>query len=213
VDPIQFRLFGFPVRVEPSFFLTIAIALLFQLSAGGPLVFAFTWGAVVFVSVLVHELGHALVARSLRVPVGTISLHALGGQVQTGRTSPARSLAVSLGGPGAGLSLGLVTLALVPLVGQGAFASRVIEDLLWVNLGWSMFNLLPLYPLDGGNAMRSGLALVLRETQAWRITAGTGVILGAIVLVFGLQSHMMIVTYLGGFAIWQNWQILNGLPG
>jgi stage IV sporulation protein FB len=164
---------------------------------------------VLFVSILAHELGHAVAARAMGVPVGTISLHALGGQVETGRSTPARSLGVSLAGPAAGLSLGLVVLSLGPILPSDAFTEHVVADLLWVNLGWSVFNLLPLYPLDGGNAMRSGLSLVMVERRAWLFTAGTGVVVGALVLVFGYQSGMMMVTYLGGFAVWQNWQILN----
>jgi Zn-dependent protease len=210
VDPIRFRALGFPVRVEPTFFLTVAVALLFRLSDGGPLLFAFTWGAVLFVSILTHELGHALVARRLQVPVGTISLHALGGQVETGRTTPGRSLLVSLAGPAAGLSLGLLTLGVVPFAVGNPIGAEIVEDLLWVNLGWSFFNLLPLYPLDGGNALRSGLSLVMREAQAWRITAGIGVILGALVAVAGYQSGAIVITWLGGFAAWTNWQILDG---
>lgn len=209
MDPIRFRALGFPVRVEPSFFLTVAVALLFRLADGGPLLFAFTWGAVVFVSVLVHELGHAIVARSLKVPVGTISLHALGGQVETGRATPGRSLLVSLAGPAAGLALGLLTLAVVPAVGRNPVGVVIVEDLLWVNLGWSLFNLLPLFPLDGGNALRSGLALTMREAQAWRITAGIGVVLGALIAVAGFQSGSIFVGWLGGFAAWTNWQILD----
>ncbi len=210
MDPIRFRALGFPVRVEPTFFLTVAVALLFRLSDGGPLLFAFTWGAVLFVSILTHELGHALVARRLQVPVGTISLHALGGQVETGRTTPGRSLLVSLAGPAAGLSLGLLTLGVVPFAVGNPIGAEIVEDLLWVNLGWSFFNLLPLYPLDGGNALRSGLSLVMREAQAWRITAGIGVILGALVAVAGYQSGAIVITWLGGFAAWTNWQILDG---
>lgn len=211
MDPIRFRVLGFPVRVEPSFFLTVAIALLFRLSDGGPLVLAFTWGAVLFVSVLTHELGHALAARTLRVPVGTISLHALGGQVETGRAPPARSLAVSLSGPFAGLLLGGLTLALAPLVPGRGIGAEIVGDLLAVNIGWSLFNLLPLYPLDGGNALRSALALVTREATAWRVTAGIGVLLGAIVAIVGWQSGMIFVAWLGGFAAWSNWQVLDSL--
>jgi stage IV sporulation protein FB len=209
VDPIRFRALGFPVRVEPTFFLTVAVALLFQLADGGPVILAFTWGAVVFVSVLVHELGHALAARGLNVAVGTISLHALGGQVETGRTTPGRSLVVSLAGPGAGFVLGAATYAVLPWLAATDLGASIAADLLWVNVGWSLFNLLPMYPLDGGNALRSGLSLGLRERQAWRITSGVGVLLGGLVMLAGWQLGAMVMTWLGAFAAWTNWQIFN----
>lgn len=208
MESFRFRAFGFPVVVEPTFLLVVGVALLFELSGGGSVAHAFLWGAVVFGSVLVHELGHALAARGLGVPVGTITLHGLGGHVATGRTTAGRSLVVSVAGPGAGLLLGAATLLALPALGRLPMGDRVGGDLLYVNVVWSLFNLLPLYPLDGGHALRAGLALVTRDAQAVRITAGIGVIVGALVMVFGWQTGAMFVMWLGGFAAWTNWQML-----
>ncbi len=216
MNALSFRAFGFPVVVQPWFWLTVAIMFLFQLSAGGPLVLAFVWGAVIFVSVLVHELGHAMMARSLRVQVGTIELHGLGGHVDHARTTPGRQLAISLAGPGAGLLLGALTLgvtaAVAPVVDLGVYGSAVVEYLLLANVFWSMFNLLPLFPLDGGNALRSGLNLFMREVEAWRITSGIGLLVGVGLAFVMFQAGETFIVWLAAAAVLRNWQILQSLP-
>ncbi|MCB9685908.1 MAG: hypothetical protein H6735_12775 [Alphaproteobacteria bacterium] len=214
MQPLRFRALGFDVVVHPWFGLTVLIAVLYRLPSGN-LLLAFTWGLVVFVSILVHELGHALVARALKVRVGAIQIHGLGGQVEHARTSPGRQLAISLAGPGAGLSLGLLTLtvaAAIPSLTLSSVGSAVVADLLFVNVVWSVFNLLPLFPLDGGNALRSGLALFIREVEAWRITAGLGLLIGAGLVFLGYTSGEIFVLYIAGSATVTNWQILQQLP-
>ena len=140
--PLKFRALGFDVVVQPWFGLTIAIAVLYRLPSGN-LLLAFSWGVVVFVSVLVHELGHAMTARALGVRVGSIVIHALGGQVEHARTTPARQLAISLAGPGAGLALGAIALGAavaVPAIANGELSSAVLGDLLFVNVVWSVIS-------------------------------------------------------------------------
>ncbi|MCA9493577.1 MAG: hypothetical protein KC621_26780, partial [Myxococcales bacterium] len=164
---------------------------------------------------LVHELGHALAARALKVRVGTITIHGLGGQVEHARTTPGRQLAISLAGPGAGLTLGMLTLgvaAAIPAVTQSDVGSSIVADLLFVNIVWSVFNLLPLFPLDGGNALRSGLALFTREVDAWRVTAGVGLLIGAGLVFLGWTSNEIFLLYIAGSATVTNWRILQELP-
>jgi stage IV sporulation protein FB len=151
----RFQLAGFPVQVHPLFFLT-GLALGAQwLSRPAYLV---VWFCVFFVSVLVHELGHALMFRRWG-SAASIALHGLGGTTTgegASRLTHRQEFWVSLAGPGAGLLLaGLVwTLRELTPVGQAAgLVAFTVWCLLWANFFVSLFNLLPIYPMDGGQAM------------------------------------------------------------
>lgn len=146
------RLFGIPVRVHPTFFLMAAVL---GARPGADLVTVLIWIAVVFGSVLLHELGHAWAARGFGYRP-RIELHAMGGTTLWGGApvTPGRRFVVSVAGPAAGLVLGALVLAVRP-ADLGGHAAGAVEALLWVNIGWGLLNLLPVLPLDGGNVMAS----------------------------------------------------------
>ena len=147
---LSFRLGKIPVRILPSFFL---MTVFLGMSAMDMRLVA--WVLVVFVSVLVHELGHASMGLAFGLEP-RIELHAMGGT--TSWTTPrelgaARRIAISIAGPGAGFAAGAIVrwgLGPAPFmaVPLGGF---VYEELLYVNFGWGILNLLPMLPLDGGN--------------------------------------------------------------
>ena len=209
MQPVRFELFRFRVEVLPTFFLIVGISALFELSYGTPL-HAIQWGLVLFVSIIVHELGHAFAARRFGLRVGEIQLHMMGGHVTHERTKPARQLAISLAGPAAGISLGLLTFAIAQVVPPSAFTESLVADMLYVNIFWSLVNLLPLYPLDGGMGLQSALAMRIGERRAVRITATVGVLLGIGLIVVGYQSGFRFLPMIAGLAAWTNWQRLQG---
>ena len=142
------------MRIEATFFLVTAI--LGQARPGG-LVLA--WIAVVFVSILAHELGHAFAFRAFGDDP-RITLHALGGLTHSTKALPlAKDLATSVAGSLTGLLLlGIpayaVRAALDPLASGDLTVWVILSDLVWVNLWWSLLNLLPILPLDGGLVAR-----------------------------------------------------------
>lgn len=210
----SFRILGFTVNVQMGFLALLGVYLLFQLQNQEPLTGILSWAVVVFVSILVHELGHALVARRFGLRVGTIEIHGLGGHVTHARTTAQRQLAISLAGPFAGLTLGgltaLFAVAVANTVPQAlGLLTTVIEQLLWVNIVWSIVNLLPMFPLDGGHALKSALSLVTSEDNAWKVTAGLGFLLGAFAVYLGFTSYGIFVLFIGGMVAWQNLQILQ----
>ncbi len=193
---VQFRLWGFPVVIHPMAWLVLGFILLSRASGGpGALFRGLIVAAALFGSVLVHEMGHALVARGFRLGPVSILLHGFGG-LTTHRRSPSagRSMAVTAAGPGAGLLLGGLALVLyVPFVmsgmGEGASATSPLGlldyslyILIWINIFWSLFNLLPMAPLDGGQLLEAGLVLLgVAPVKAHKAVAIISVAMAALV--------------------------------
>lgn len=149
------RILGIPVRIEPSFLLISVMVGAF----GGTVMGMITWMVVSFVAILVHELGHALVMRAYGFEP-YIVLHGFGGlagrEGSFGRTSIWREVAVSLAGPGAGLLLAVpvfLALTFIPAPVLGGL-SELLGVLLTITVFWSVLNLVPMMPLDGGNVAR-----------------------------------------------------------
>jgi Zn-dependent protease len=143
-------LFGFPIRVHLSFLALLAVVFLFMGGAAGVAVVS-----MVAASVVVHELGHALLARHLGVPVGEIGLHFFGGaaQIHGLPRRPGDEIAIAAAGPAVSFAIaGLAHLAAM-LTG-----SSLLATLGWVNVALGAFNLLPAFPSDGGRILRAWLA-------------------------------------------------------
>jgi Zn-dependent protease len=153
-EPVARRglsILGFPLRIDPFFFVTAWL-----IGGSREPLWTLAWVAVVLVGVLAHELGHAFAGRRLGLEPW-IRLFAFGGMTGWGRPRPLsarQQIAISFAGPAVGLAVG----GLVLLGGlSGALAgappplARVLTDVLWVNLGWGVLNLLPVLPLDGGH--------------------------------------------------------------
>jgi stage IV sporulation protein FB len=174
---LHFSVLGIPVRVHPLFW---AVALLFGLSGNQKPVDMLFWVGTVFVSILVHEMGHALAARSYGWQP-RITLHSFGGLASYHPTfhNTRSQILITAAGPGAGFLFAGLIIALVALAGHrvvfgwqfGLLPFRyegfesdqlnmLIGDLLYVNIFWGLVNLLPVYPLDGGQISRELFALV-----------------------------------------------------
>ncbi len=176
----RFRLLGFPVHIDLSFVVIIAI-LGFQ--PGSSLSSLALWIVIAALSVLLHELGHAVVARPVATDI-TITLAGLGGLTRyqpTARLTRGRSLAIALAGPFVGLAAGAGLLLLRQAVTPrpGGLAAEVIATGVWTTIGWSVFNLLPILPLDGGHAVMELLpgspVVRLRRTAVVSIVAAVAV--------------------------------------
>ena len=150
---LRLNLGGIPVRVDLSFLL---IAVLFGWGAGDWTIVA-VWVGVLAVSILVHELGHAITLRAFGVPSNVV-LYAMGGVTMPARRLDERwrRVAVSLAGPFTGLFLLGIPAVLIE---RAWLAPTEVWDatltyLIWVNVAWSFVNLLPVLPLDGGNVTK-----------------------------------------------------------
>lgn len=180
--PFDVRLVAFriPIRVHPSFWI-VSILLGWE---PDHLDLVFLWVMCLFVSIVVHELGHALVAEGFGWP-SDIVLYFGGGLAISQRLSRRtawREIAVSLAGPFAGFGFfALVQLVRWVLNSNGwllnPYRFATIEFLTWINLYWGLINLLPVLPLDGGHVCRSLLELCgVRDPQ--RLACQIGVLVG-----------------------------------
>lgn len=156
---MKFRILGVPIEIRWSFWLIALLIAPFPLDRwfeARVVPFLVVWAVVVLVSVVAHELGHALVARRYGARV-SMTLYALGGYTIWETKTPLgpwRRVAVAAAGSGVGFVLGgLVWLATEP--GQFEPASRLAAfgfAAFWqVNLLWGVLNWLPIRPLDGGH--------------------------------------------------------------
>ena len=141
---------GIPIRLRWSF---LALLLFVFVTMGGMAGVAAV--LLTFASVLVHELGHALVARRVGVRIGGIDLHFLGGaalMVDSPRKA-SDEIALAAAGPIVSLAIAGLGFGLGAATGVGIFAS-----LGWINLVLGLFNLIPALPMDGGRILRAALA-------------------------------------------------------
>ncbi len=182
---VNFVLFGFPVRIHPFFWLA-ALLLGFGAVSGmknmrQAMLLLLTWTAALFVSILIHELGHAIVMRRFGFSPW-ITLHGFGGLASydnpgefAARSPDTRAqILISAAGPTAGFILAGVISALLFLTGHqptfsfggelgiqitmdpvgSPIATNFIYSMLNVCIIWGLVNLLPIYPLDGGHIAR-----------------------------------------------------------
>lgn len=188
------KIAGIPVHVSPTWFIVAAVITIgFE-----PLVSDYlpdlgsaaygvtlTFAVLLYVSVLLHEVSHALTARALGFPVRGITLHFLGGYTEIERDSPTpgRDLVVSAAGPAVSLALGgLAFVASMPV--NADVPEFLLFELAAANLIVGVFNLLPALPLDGGHMLRAVVWRVTgNEDQGTTVAARAGQVLAGLVLV------------------------------
>ena len=156
------RVAGIDLRVHPTFLLLIGLVLL---GLFGPPLGGLLWVGMVFGSIVLHELGHALVARRRGMVVRDIVLLPIGGASEIDDLPDRHDdeLAVAAAGPMVSVGLALLLAWLLWVVtgsvGAPSLASgSVVERLLWTNVMLATFNLVPALPMDGGRILRALLA-------------------------------------------------------
>ncbi len=175
---LRFRLLGFPVRVSPIFFIFSAlIGSSFALQLGWQ--YLVLWVGLSFVSILLHELGHALAYR-LFGSRSEITLHGFGGYaIGNPPRQPWKRMFISFAGPLAQFILAGIVWGSAFLTGwptQNDYFRATFLFLMWMNIFWPLFNLLPMLPLDGGNVMREVLVMLkLRNPDAAAHAVSVGV--------------------------------------
>lgn len=212
-----FTIRGIPVHVN----LWFGLLLLWYTWVSGDVVSGILFGLCVFISLLVHEFGHALMAARYRLGP-SILLHGLGGLTSHRPiSSPGRHALIVAAGPAAGLVLaGLVYAASValgsaaPELLQRPRVGELVTYMLYINVFWTAINLLPLHPLDGGQLFELGVHRVLRgqPARATRIVHGVG--LGIALVATGLCAYagLLFLAVIAALLAWSNYQQLQAVP-
>lgn len=180
-----FRVFGIRLEVHVTFVLLLVVAGYNGWLVGGAsgAVWQIAFVALMFVVVVLHELGHALAARRYGIRASRILLLPIGGMAQFDSLprQPGRELVIALAGPAVNYALiGLLVLGFGwptswdNVVVPPTRLSEVPHALLLINLAMGLFNLLPAFPMDGGRVLRALLALQLDFPAATRWAARFG---------------------------------------
>lgn len=218
-----FKLLGFQVWVDWSW-LILALLITWSLATGvfpalveEDLTPATFWamgaaGALgLFISIILHELGHSVVARRFGMNMRGITLFIFGGVAEMSDEPPSAKAEfyMAIGGPIVSVLIGIVMIA---LVGVGVAmewpvpVNSVTGWLGWINLLLAAFNMLPAFPLDGGRVLRAALWHSKNDLRwATRITSNIGAGFGALLIALGAVSLVF------GNAIGGIWWIILGL--
>lgn len=206
---VEFRLFGIPVAITGGFWLTAFLLGLLNAGPSGATARLLPSVLVVLVAILVHELGHALVA-SVFGARPMIVLHGMGGttRLEQGKLSRWRSVLVSLAGPFAGFVVGgLSVAARHTLTVDGELLRFTLGYLEFCTIGWGILNLMPVLPLDGGLVMRDALG-----PSRLRIALWLSAFFGAGLCVLALSQKWLWLVFLFGFGAYQSVRAALALP-
>ena len=208
----RFRLLGFPVHIDISFVLFVGLLGFTQGLVVEELV---VWVLLAVVSVLLHELGHAVLARRTGA-APAITLMAMGGvttYTPPRQLSRVESLGISLAGPAVGLVLGGLLVLVRPDDDPPGLAGFALRAAIFMSVFWSLFNLLPIVPLDGGQALRELLPgdPVTRTRRAAIVSIVVAVVLAAVAVAAGYIGVFGLV--LAAFLVFSNVAQLRSLSG
>src|SRR5215475_1160214 len=204
------RPFGIPVYISPYLVLVAAVLVVLYGGANERLPGSLHGSAarygvaaafviLLYVSVLLHELSHSVVARAFKLPVRKIVLYPLGGfsVIEPEPPTPGQEFLVSIAGPAMSLAVAGIGYAFDGLVHSNGVAHAVLALVVFSNLLVAIFNMLPGLPLDGGRVLRAGLWKITGNAgSATEMAAWSGRILAVALVILPLS-----VSSLGNFSI------------
>jgi Zn-dependent protease len=183
----SFKLFNFagaPVELSIWFFILF-------------LWLPFTFVISIFVSVLIHELAHAFVARRLGWNVYKIEVGLFTGSASVDTNIPERdSIPVVAAGPISNLILGILCIPLYLVFGETSpIFGHFLNDLFIVNIFMFIFNILPIYPMDGGRLLKDFLFLKMKNNRrlAKKIAGGISLCFSIALLVYSILTFSIIM--------------------
>ncbi|YAF94318.1 MAG: site-2 protease family protein [Nodularia sp. CChRGM 3473] len=211
-------LFGIPLFLDPLWFVILGLATLNFGVAYQEWGSAVGWSAgmvmalLLFASVLLHELGHSLAARSQGIKVNSITLFMFGGiaAIEEESKTPGEAFQVAIAGPLVSIALFLLLSLAATMIPDASPISEMVTDLARINLVVALFNLIPGLPLDGGQVLKAALWQITgNRFQAVHWAAKAGQILGysAIALGFAVDFFTrelvtgLWIALLGWFAV------------
>ncbi|WP_417006592.1 site-2 protease family protein [Anabaenopsis arnoldii] len=211
-------LFGIPLFLDPLWFIVLGLATLNFSMAYQQWGTTIAWSAgivmalLLFTSVLLHELGHSLAARSQGIKVNSITLFLFGGiaAIEEESKTPAKAFQVAIAGPLVSIALFLLFSITTNITPATSPVSAMVTDLARINLVVALFNLIPGLPLDGGQVLKAAVWQMTGDRfQAVHWAARAGQILGYSAIALGfvvdfLTSELITglwIALIGWFAV------------
>ncbi|MDE1932919.1 site-2 protease family protein [Bradyrhizobium sp.] len=198
------RIFGIQIGLDYSWFVIFALLTWMLATSYFPAEFK-NWSAslywltgaataiMLFVSVLLHELGHSVIALHYKIPVRSITLFLFGGvaQIEKEPPSPKVEFFVAIGGPLVSLALAVLFYAVQPAVSAAAPLLGLAKYLAYINMALVLFNLIPGYPLDGGRVFRAIIwAVTGSMRRATSIAANVGRFFALLLIFVGIVQML-----------------------
>jgi Zn-dependent protease/CBS domain-containing protein len=198
------KIFGIEVRVHLTFLLLLVFVWLSESAMKGNATptRGFELVAIIFGSVVLHELGHALVAKRsgiqaraiILLPIGGITLLDEAGAPKSKEAPWKRDVRIAIAGPVVNLVIafvvGAVVLARFPEAQLWTkpfiHSNHLLRSVVWVNLYLGLFNLLPAYPMDGGRVLRALFSRTMDPVQATRRAVSIAHALAMLIIVLGM---------------------------
>jgi Zn-dependent protease len=210
------RPLGIPVYVSPYWFVVAAVLVVLYSNPAtlpgnvqGPVaryVVAGSFVILLYLSVLIHELSHSVVARALRLPVRRILLFPLGGfsEIEQEPPTPGQEFLISAAGPAMSLVLAGIGFGLIKLLHTSGIPHILLDRFVFINLVVAIFNMLPGLPLDGGRVLRAGLWKVTGKPGLATVQAAwAGRILAILLVAVPLTPTTSgILSVSGGYGLW-----------
>jgi Zn-dependent protease len=212
------KAFGIDLFVHWSFLLAPGLVLFSNLNYGvGAALMGVFITLAIFGCVVLHELGHALMARIYGIDTRDITLYPIGGvaRLECMPEQPKAEIAIALAGPAVnvaiagGLWIGLMLAGLVPsleLFVLGSIGQVFLMNILVANIALVIFNMIPAFPMDGGRVLRAVLALFTDRLRATELAANIGVVFAGLFVIGGLVWHAPTLLFVGIFVLFAGQQ-------
>ena len=230
------RIAGIKIRVHWTFFILIAWVVFEELKHGGnsnSVLYTVAFILAIFLCVVLHELGHALMAKRFGIKTEKITLLPIGGMASFEKLpeSPKQELLVVFAGPLVNVVIAVFLYFIVPVHEimqlnftetfeslMGFSVQNFLFFLFIVNVALVIFNMIPAFPLDGGRILRALLAIRIGRVRATEIAANIGLMIAVLFFLIGLLYNPFLIfialfIFLGAFGENQMVQHLALLDG
>jgi Zn-dependent protease len=198
------KLFGIPIRVHLTFLILLAFIWYVETSVSGPTagLRSLVFWTLIFLCVLLHELGHSLVAKSYGLTIASIVLLPIGGvsQITEIPRDPIKEVGMTIAGPIVNFVIAGVLLFLGKLAAPSLQFSEIslqsgsiVVDLFWANVMLGLFNIIPAYPMDGGRILRGFIAMRKEYAEATRLAADVGKMFAIGFIIIGLFYNWWLI--------------------
>jgi Zn-dependent protease len=202
------KIAGIGLFIHWTFLILIAFIIYVNYKAGHTLsqiLWSILFIGTIFVTVMLHELGHALAAKNYKIQTTDITLLPIGGLARLEKLpeKPSEEFVVALAGPMVNIAIAFITALFIPLptnseelvaqLSNGVNGSNFFLNFFLVNLWLALFNLIPAFPMDGGRILRAILSYKLQRHIATKIAARIGQFLALGFIFFGVFYNPFLI--------------------